>query len=257
MVMARTIRLTAGYDPELLRGYPEKHSAAPDAVAEPSSYVKYATFLYNPDGAEWSFAGAAPAGVDTLVSTPLGVMGVRVDWPARLNDAGYHLPWHVGGKAQDTALYLFSAARRRWLRLDRAPFAPQNLYEMTALAYDTRRDRLILHGGGARRDELWTFDVAARKWSNMHPRGEAPPCAREAVYVPRRDLFITLGTSREPVLWTWSPVRNEWRQLSISVPATGQNRALVYDPRRELLFLVAGRGDSGDAAVHALRLTGN
>ena len=257
MLMTRTIRLATGYDPELLRGYPEKNSAAADAVAAPSSYVKYSTYLYEPDGGKWSLAGAAPAGVDTLVSTPRGVMGVNVDWPARLNDSGYQVPWRAGSADQDTALYLYSAARKQWTRLDRVKPSPQNLYEMTALAYDTKRDRLILHGGGARRDELWTFDFASRRWTNMQPHGEAPPCAREAVYLPRQDAFVTLGNGRQPTLWSWSPTRNEWRRLAIPVPAAGQNRALVYDPKRELLLLVAGGGDNGTANVYAMRFNGN
>jgi hypothetical protein len=257
LVMARTIRLATGYDPELLRGYPEKRRAAEDAVAAPSSYVKYATFLYDPESGKWSLAGPAPAGLDTLVPTPRGVMGVNVDWPSRLNDAGYQVPWRAGRDTADTAVYLFSASRKEWTRLDRKQASPQNLYEMTSLAYETRRDRLILHGGGARRDELWTFDYASRRWANPQPKGEAPPCAREAVYLAGPDLFVTLGGGREPVLWSWSPARNEWQKLSIAVPAAGQNRALVYDQKRELLLLVTGATDSSEAAVYAVRFRAN
>jgi hypothetical protein len=219
--------------------------------------VKYATFVYDPDGASWTLAGAAPAGVDTLVSTPHGVMGINVDWPGRLNDAGYQVPWHAGMKARDTALFLYSAARRKWERLDAPQTSPQNLYEMTALAYDTKRDRLILHGGGSGRDELWTFDFALRRWTNMRPHGEAPACAREAVYLPRYDVFVTLGTGRQSALWSWSPVRNEWRRLPIPVPIVGQNRAMVYDPKRELILLVGAAESAGAAAIYALRFNAN
>ena len=255
MVMARTIRMAMGYEPELLRGYPEKRGAAEDAVAAPSSYVKYATFLYDPTAGTWTLAGPAPAGLDTLVSTPRGVMGVNVDWPARLNDPGYQVPWRAGRNVTDTSLHLFAAARKQWTRLDRKQTSPQNLYEMTSLAYDTKRDRLILHGAGARRNELWTFDYASRRWANMQPKGEAPPCAREAAYLPQQDLFVTLGAGRDAALWSWSPASNEWRKLEVTAPVTGQNRAMVYDAKRELLLLVAGSAnDSGEAAVYALRL---
>ena len=107
-------------------------------------------------------------------------------------------------------------------------------------------------------DELWTFDFASRRWANMQPHGEAPACAREAVYLPRHDVFLTLGSGRQPMLWSWSPARNGWRHLAIPDPATGQNRALVYDPKRDVLLLVAGTGgSSGEAAVYALRFTGD
>ncbi len=60
------------------------------------------------------------------------------------------------------------------------------------------------------------------------------------------------------MLWSWSPAANEWRRLAIPVPANGQNRAMVYDPKRDMLLLVAGTGgSSSDAAVYALRFTGD
>jgi hypothetical protein len=40
--------------------------------------------------------------------------------------------------------------------------------------------------------------------------------------------------------------------------ATGQNPTMVYDSKRDVLLLVAGiGGSSGDAAVYALRFTGD
>jgi hypothetical protein len=255
MVMMRTIRLTTGYDAEALRGYPEKRSALEDAlVGEPSSYVIYATFTYDPGSAKWELAGPAPAGMDTLVATPHGVMGINVDWPSRLNDAGYLLPWRPTMKPRDTAVHLFDAGRKRWNRLDSPQPSPQNLYELTALACDTRRDRLVLHGAGARQDELWTFDFASRRWSNMRPKGVAPVCAREAVYLPRQDVFLTLEAGSGAALWAWSPAGNAWRRVEIPAVARGQNRAMVYDAGRDVVLLVAGAGgDAGLAAVYALR----
>jgi hypothetical protein len=181
-------------------------------------------------------------------------MGINVDWPGRLNDVGYQLPWRAGSNVRDTSVHLFSAARKQWTRLDRTQPSPQNLYEMTALAYDTKRDRLILHGAGARRNELWTFDFATRRWKNMQPAGDSPPCAREAVYLPRQDWFVTLGSGRDPSMWSWSPVENVWKRLPVAAPGSGQNRAMVYDPKRDLMLLVSGATDSSEAAVHALRL---
>ena len=93
MVMARYIRLTSGYDPAPLSQYPAKRTAAPDAVVNsPSSYSRHATFTYDPASGRWDLSGGAPEGVDTLVTTRHGVMGVNVDWPSRLNDAGYNRP---------------------------------------------------------------------------------------------------------------------------------------------------------------------
>ena len=256
MIMARAIRLTTGYDPEPLSAHPAKRSAAPDAiVSEPSSYSRFATYLYDSRRGRWDLAGPAPLGLDTLVTTPRGVMGVNVDWPARLNDAGYMLPWSEQHRPVDTALYLFDAATARWNRLGRQGFAsPQNLYEMTSLAFDSRRDRLLLHGAGARRDELWSFDMRAARWSRLAPEGEQQPeASREAIYLAKHDVMLVCG-ARD--LWEYRPTANKWRRrVDLPLPASaGQNRAMVYDPKHDLVLLVLGVNEGG-AAVYGLRLS--
>lgn len=255
MIMARTIRSTTGYDPELLRAYPDKRAAAPDAlVSEPSSYTRFATYTYDPRSGRWDLAGPAPLGVDTLVTTPRGVMGVNVDWPARLNDAGYMLPWSERQRPVDTALYLFDAATARWRRLGRqGQPSPQNLYEMTSLAFDSRRDRLLLHGAGARRNELWSFDMRPARWNRLNPGGEQPPeASREAVYLPRQDALLICGPRD---LWEYRPATDSWRRRAdLPMPASGgQNRAMVYDAGHDLVLLVLGVNEGG-AAVYGLRL---
>ncbi len=272
MVMTRRIRLTTGYDPEGLRTFPSHQEIAPDALANsPSSYVKYDTWIFDPDTGEWELLSPAPAGVDTLVSTRHGVMGVNVNWPIQLNDAGYLLPWRRWQTKQDTAIYVLDVAQKRWSRQDEMGTAPQNLYEMTSLAYDSKDDFVILHGAGENHDELWIFDIRTRQWKNMQPgvaapAGGSPPVAsREAVYVPAEEVFLTYGPARErpvqPALWAYSVAENVWRRVEIP-PITGieprgivsENRAMVYDPKRDVIFLVLGiGGDDGKAIVYALR----
>ena len=130
--------------------------------------------------------------------------------------------------------------------------SPQYLYEMTSLAFDTKRNQLILHGGGPSRRELWTFHIKTRKWENREPSGEAPACMREAVYLPGPDVFLTYGDG----LWEYSLPRNAWRKTAIAEPPmrAGQNRAMVYDDRRDLILLVlGGSGNDGKASVFALK----
>ncbi|MBI3697326.1 MAG: hypothetical protein HY238_21125, partial [Acidobacteria bacterium] len=206
--------------------------------------------------------GDAPVGVDTLVSTRHGVVGVRVDWPAQLNDAGYLLPFNPSSR-KDTPIYLLD---KTWKRLDdESQPGPQNLYEMTSLAYDSKRDQVILHGGGARRDEIWTFDMAKKRWEEKRPTGQAPTCTREAVYILREDVFLTYGPSPEdptvPALHAWHVGANTWRRVSVppmteieSPRRASQNRAMVYDAERDLVLLVLGTGgDAGKAYVYAMR----
>jgi hypothetical protein len=258
MIVVRRLRLTTGYEPAVARDAPVGDGPAPDAlVRPPSSYVKFVTWTFDPATSKWTFAGSAPLGVDTLVSTPRGVIGIDVDWPTRLNDAGYQRPWSPESQHRDAGVYRYDAGRRHWERLDRpGSGGPQNLYEMTSLAFDSRRDDLILHGGGARRDELWTFSMRSRNWRNMQPKttDAAPACSREAVYLPDQDAFLTYGDG----LWLWKRSENAWRRLQIpfdKLPErTGQNRAMVYDTKRKVIFLVLGEGgDNGVAHLYALR----
>ncbi len=263
LVMADGIRLTTGYEPGWVHGYPEISTAAPDAlISEPSSYRKFATFLYDEDAKTWEIAGPAPAGLDTLVTTPLGVMGVPVSWSARLNDAGYNRLWRPTDPPVDNAVYLYR--NRRWEKLGPPQASPQNLYEMTSLAWDSKRQQLLLHGGGERRDELWAFDWKTKHWSNRNPKvaapaGAPPPvCGRESVYLPQQDVLLTYAGPDNT--WAYTPSDNSWRKLSIPFEAgndlprhSSQNRAMVYDPRHNVVLLVlGGRGDMGKASVFAL-----
>jgi hypothetical protein len=258
MIVVRRLRLTAGYEPAVC-GQSPRTGTAPDAlVRPPSSYVRFLTWTFDPKTSKWELAGPAPLGVDTVVSTPHGVMGIDVDWPSRLNDAGYQWPWTIASPHRDTALYLYRAAEHRWERLNgKAGPSPQNLYELTSLAYDTKRDQLILHGGGAKRDEVWTFEFATRRWRNPQPKsgGGGPACSREAVYLPRQDVFFSYGDSG---VWLWRPAENAWHHAAIPFdgqePKAGENRAMVYDAKRDVVFLVLGEhGDVGIAQVYALR----
>jgi len=259
MVMALPIRLTTGYEPEALKGFPAVRRAAPGALVDPpSSYLRFATWTYEPDTGRWELLGPAPEGLDTLVSTPRGVMGVNVHWRARLNDAGYQLPWDPSMPPADTAAFLLEAGEKRWKRLDRGTASPQNLYEMTGLAYDTKRDRLLLHGGGKDRNELWALDVARGAWEELKPQGPAPGCSREAVYLASQDVLLTWSRG---TAWAYAPGENAWRAVTVAPPAgveparlAAQNRAMVHDPARDLVLLVLGLGgDQGKASVYALR----
>jgi hypothetical protein len=281
MIMTRPIQLTTGYDPKPLRLFPvmrtPEYQAARDALVNPpSSYGKHATWTYDPDTKKWGLLGPAPRGVDTLLSTPHGVMGVNVNWRSRLNDAGYQLPWDPAQPAEDKALFLLDVASGKWKRLGPPQPSPQNLYEQTSLAYDEKRRQVLLHGAGKNREELWVFEMTAQRWKNLRPQvvnprgGTAPACSREAVCLPEEDLFLTLGDStpeRKSVaeMWAYEIGRNAWSRVEIGgsdgtgvLPGANQNRALVYDPARKIVFLVLGSdGDEGQASVYALKYRHN
>jgi hypothetical protein len=276
MISVRTILLTTGYEPEALRGFPGAPRTAADTKVKPgTAYNKYVTWSFDPDSGHWDIVGPAPAGLDTLVGTPRGVFGVNADWPTRLNDAGYILPWSPDQPEKDNAVFQFDAAGKQWKRLGERQPSPQNLYEQTSLALDTRRDQLLLHGAGKNRDELWAFDLKTNRWRKLEPKvasptgGGTPPAGnREAVYLPAQDIFLTYGPGpsrrAEPALWSYGVAENAWHQIAVEPPpgteprvAAGQNRALVYDAARDLVLLVVGANDRGEARVYAMRYRQN
>jgi hypothetical protein len=273
MINVRPIPLMTGYVPEKLRdfpGEPRPHQGA--KVVPPSSYNKYATFTFDPDSGRHDIVGPAFVGLDQLLTTKHGVMGVNVDWPDRDDDAGYNRRWSPDQPPEDKALFAFDSAKKTWKRLgDAKQASPQNLYEQTSLAYDSQRDQVLLHGGGGKRDELWSFDLKSNQWKNLQPKvagpaGAAPPvCNRESVYIPGQDVMLTYGPGPDkrniPALWVYRPGENAWYRVDVPLPpgidaglAAGQNRALVYDPKRDLVLMVLGTGgDKGKTAVFAMR----
>ncbi len=264
LVVYVPIRLTSGYDPEALKDYPADRTVARDALIQtPSSYTRAATMTLDPDSGVWELSGPAPvAGLDTLVSTPRGVMAVNVNWRTRLSDTGYQLTRPPDMPATDASVYLYDAAHKQWTRLGGGTSGPQNLYEMTSLAYDTKRQRLLLHGGGENRDELWAFDITQRRWIHLAPPKPWPVASREAVYLPAADRMLICGPAPEDrrtlAVWSYDPDRNAWKREAVSFAqsapqdAAGQNRAMVYDEKRDLVLLVFG-DTQGKAAVYGMR----
>ena len=273
MIAVRSITLTAGYVPEALRDFPGAPRAQEEAkVDPPTNYNKAVTWSFDPDRGQWSIVGPGMVGLDTLATSKHGVIGVATDWRSRLKDSGHLRTWSPDGKPVDHAVALFDAKAQRWKRLGEPQECPQNLYEMTSLAYDSKRDQLLLHGGGQNRDELWAFDLKTQRWRHLRPTvaatDKAPPlCHREMIYLPKHDVFLTYGPAPgdEPgsALWAYRPQQNLWQRLMVAAPpgvapatVRSQNRALVYDPVRDLVLLVTGVNDRSPALVYAFRMPG-
>ena len=121
----------------------------------------------------------------------------------------------------DIAMYLLRGSK--WERISGPGPSPHYL---TTLAFDTKRNQVILHGAGPARRELWTVRPHDGKM------GE-PPAGRRIPGVPARSglfagsrLFLTYGAE----LWEYSPSKNSWRRTTVAEPTlrTGQNRAMVH-----------------------------
>ena len=230
---------------------------------------------------EAAVAAVAPvsAASQQMTSVRLFVFGVDrsirvVDVVLPLNSAdkpAFNGLLPTSGMANNT-VYLLDVAGRRWKKLSGAGPRPRNLYEQTLLVYDSKRDQLILHGSGPRRDELWRFPLSSKAWEIIEPQfapgtgGRAPECVREAVYLPKDDVMLTAGrpagTREAGAIWAYHVGENRWYKVDLPLPPgkrandlIGQNRAWAYDPEHNLVLMVLGDrpGDEGRAQVFALR----
>jgi hypothetical protein len=164
-------------------------------------------------------------------------------------------------------LYRLDVSKREWTRLGEQQPSPQNLYERTSLVYDPNSNQVLLNGGGAQRNELWSFDLKQKLWKKLAPRvissnGAQPPASgREAVFLPRENVMLSYAAStknlRQWTLWAYRPAHNTWEELNIAGQGQsrmGWNDALVYDPIHDVVLWVAGKeSDNSKADVYALR----
>jgi hypothetical protein len=221
------------------------------------------TWTFNPDLEKWEILCPAPLGLDLTVQTPHGVMGVDHSWRSINRKDREDVVTFRGEQVVENSLYLLEVAQKRWVNLTRGGPWPQNLYEMTALVYDSKRDQIILHGGGLDRDELWRFRLRGGYWERIRVRSSGPACSREAVYIPLQDLILTSGSlpgEEEECFWVYHLDTNRWQRVAIELPEgvspadmASQNRAWAYDPIHNLVLMVLGKGNQGKAVVYGLK----
>ena len=273
IINMKYIYLTADYEPGFLK---DSHPVNPEFGSgedfKMTGYAKWVTWTYNEQTEKWDILCPALQGLDLLVSTPHGVMGVNYHWSAVNSNNRYNHVTYNGEKVVENSVYLLKVAGKEWQKLTIGGPWPQNLYELTALVYDSRRDQLILHGAGPERDELWRFPLDTGRWEKIEPRyhestnGRAPVCHREGVYLPKDDVFVTAGRPSgekgDPSFWAYHAGGNRWHKLNIAPPEgravremVGQNRAWAYDPAHNIIFMVMSKsGDSSTSVVYGIRI---
>jgi len=273
IINMKYIALTAGYEPESLAGYePRGPDFGTGEHFAGSGYVKWVTWCFDPQTEQWEILCSGRPGLDLTVTTTRGVMAVNCDWRLVNSKEGPGFTLFNGEMVKENAVFLLDGAKRSWKKLTRTGPWPQNLYELTALAYDTRRNRVILHGGGPERTELWIFNPSTGLWRNMNPAviasggGGPPVCRREGFYIASEDVFFTCGyapgAGDDPGVYVYRVGENAWYRVEIPPPeglepwsVVQQNRSITFDPGRNLVLMVLGErsGDFVDAVVYGLR----
>lgn len=121
--------------------------------------------------------------------------------------------------------------------------------EDAALAYDAARHRLLLYGGkgddDVNRNELWSFDLAARRWERLASTGPEPPPREDHTLVldQANDQLVLFGgedgdTSRET--WVCDLADLRWQDITIASAPALESHVAIYDPRAQRMVVQGG-----------------
>jgi hypothetical protein len=212
------------------------------------------TYFFDPRPGAWSRSPARSPFrpnmyVVTLATTPKGV----VAWAERPKDR------------TQTALWRLGAASRTWEELPLSGSLPRVGPDQHGMAYDSRRDRLLLfsHAEPKNAGDVVEVDLSTGQARALGPSGRerAAVPARETVYLPDEDL-VMIGAhvppaGRKPLWLFYDCAQNRWRGAELPGEDPVGNLVfnnsigLMYDPNRKLVW-AAGQ----NSHVHVLRFAG-
>jgi len=160
------------------------------------------------------------------VSTPRGVVA-----------------WPVTGEG----LWQVDAARSTWRRLPLTAKVGTAGWDVEGMAYDSRRDRLLLFASASKGD-VTACDLTSGQVALLGPAGKERAAAsyREAVYLPEWDAVLIgarpAKADEKPRWLLYDCGKNAW--FAVHLPGAdplGKKRfnvslGLMYDPRRKLVW---------------------
>ena len=163
-----------------------------------------------------------------------------------------------GGAA---GLWRLDAASRTWKSLPLKGEMPQTNADHHGMAYDSRRDRLLLFSDlGKNKGDVLAYDLKAgtTRWLESAGNQRALAQARETIYLPEADAVLIgahIKSSKGELLWPmYDCAANAW--LGVELPGAepvgkkmfNNSMGLMYDPQRRLVWAVGQHSH-----VHVLR----
>ena len=185
----------------------------------------------------WSFDGQRWS---LISNSDRKVSGVRLAWDSRrqrmLSFGGY-----LGGSMSIGDLRVLENGR--WRTLDVLAEMP---VAESGFVYDTRRDRLVLFGGGSERPDTWQHDGTA--WSRVQGNSPPPRQAHLMVFDERRGRTVVFGgmgsaprgTPPPALDDTWEFDGSQWTQLQVPGPGRRHGAGATYDSQRGLVLMFGG-----------------
>ena len=141
--------------------------------------------------------------------------------------------------AQRTKVWSWNGSR--WSLLDSSGPPVRNL---GGVAYDSKRDKLVLHGGTITADlsysDTWQWDPTGG-WRRFDVPGPGTRDHTHMAYDPDRGVSVLFGgqaslSSFPTDTWEWDGT--QWKQFAVAGPAPRVHHAMAYDPfgHRVLVF---------------------
>ncbi|MEO1483574.1 MAG: DUF4215 domain-containing protein [Myxococcota bacterium] len=191
------------------------------------------------DGNAWSeqasYGGVAD-GVEATAAVYHEARGVVVLFSGRRGEVSVPTTWEYDGI--------------EWVNPSPDP-APSARFQH-AMAYDRRRERVILYGGCAEfqrgatcnpesiLSDSWVYDT---EWQQLFPASSPPPLFGHTLsYDESRDRVVLFGGDNTAVTSgeTWEFDGDAWREIETSGPAPRWAHGAVYDPVSTRVVLFGG-----------------
>jgi hypothetical protein len=147
------------------------------------------------------------------------------------------------GKPADDPLELWGWDGTQWSLIS-ADASGLTWRNWPAVAYDSSRNVLVVHGGlqaGANFDETWEWD--GQTWTRFTDSGPGPREGALMAYDATRATTVLFGGSTPDLqihgdTWEWDG--QHWTQVSETGPAPRFPGGMVYDPARQEVLLYSG-----------------
>jgi uncharacterized protein (TIGR03437 family) len=153
------------------------------------------------------------------------------------------------GRFQDTQS--FGLATNAWTDWTPAGNKPQVRCLLTA-AFDTTNRRMIIYGGqrNGALDDIWSFDLASRTWTNLTPANRPAGRWFASSFIDRDGRFLLFGgfatTGNSNETWSFDFQSNQWTKLEIGQPPSPRNGMMsAYVEGEDRLIVFGGTGNSG------------
>lgn len=153
------------------------------------------------------------------------------------------------GRFQDTQS--FGLAGKAWTDWTPAGSKPQVRCLLTG-AFDKTSRRMIIYGGqrSGALDDIWSFDLASRQWTDLTPAVRPPGRFWSTSFVNSEGRFMIFGgggAGNFNDTWEFDLNSRQWTQLQITNPPEQRNGMMgVYIDGEDRFIVFGGTGNNGN-----------